>query len=65
MFELTRETLEAFGNITLFCGGPLCEDFSQKRLLHDFNGNKPIGDPRPGLDGPKGRTFRQQSDYGK
>ena len=59
MFELTRETLEAFRNIILFCGGPLCEDFSRKRLLPDFNGNKPMDYPRPRLDGPKGRTFRQ------
>ena len=59
VYELTKENLKAFGNITLFSGGPLCEDFSRKRLLPDFNGVKPIGDPRPGLNGPKGRTFRQ------
>ena len=59
VYELTKENLKAFGNITLFSGGPLCEDFSRKRLLPDFNGVKPIGDPRPGLNGPKGKTFRQ------
>ena len=35
VFELTKETLEAFRNITLFCGVPMCEDFSR-------NGNTPI-----------------------
>ena len=59
VFELTKENIMAMGNITLFCGGPLCEDFSRKRLLPDFNGVTPIGDPRPGLNGPKGKTFRQ------
>ena len=59
VYELTKENLKAFGNITLFSGGPLCEDFSRKRLLPDFNGVKPIGDPRPRLNGPKGKTFRQ------
>ena len=29
VYELTKENLKAFGNITLFSGGPLCEDFSR------------------------------------
>ena len=38
VFDVTQEVLSAFGTITLLVAGPLCEDFSRKRLLPDFNG---------------------------
>ena len=59
VYQVTKEFLMKLGRIVAVVGGPLCEDFSKKRLLPDYNGNIPETDPRPGLNGPKGRTFRQ------
>lgn len=56
--ELTPEKLKALGTVVLLGAGPLCEDFSRKRLLKDYTGKVPTTDPRPGLDGEKGKLFR-------
>ena len=41
--------------------GPNCQDFSRMRFLPDRQGNLPKKgkDPRPGLNGPKGKIFRK------
>jgi hypothetical protein len=44
------------GNVKLFIFGAPCEDMSKLRLINPHN--KGNGDPRPGLDGPKGCVFR-------
>ena len=50
VYDLTENILKKFGNIVLFSAGPLCEDFSRKKLEPDWNGVKPVGDPREGLN---------------
>ena len=59
VFELTEELVKSLGegNIALLAAGPLCEQFSKKRLFRDFRGRIPTEDPREGLQGEKGKTF--------
>ena len=62
---ITEEDIRTMprGTLKLFLAGPMCVDFCKLRLLPDresYKGPKtpPGQDPRPGLDGKYGMTFR-------
>ena len=50
-----------YNRIAMVGCGPNCQDFSRMRFLPDRQGNLPKKgkDPRPGLNGPKGKIFRK------
>ena len=60
--DITEKDVKDFGPIGMFTFGAPCEDVSKLRLLPNRPGNYPPKvdgvDPRPGLDGPRGRVFR-------
>ena len=66
IFDIKEENIGSFpkNSIKLFGAGPECNDFSKFRLLLDRPGYKgakrePGTDPRKGLPGKHGKTFRQ------
>ena len=66
IFKITRKHIKKLGlnAIKLFLGSSECNDFSKLRLLQDRPDWKgpprdPNVDPRKGLDGKHGATFRQ------
>ena len=67
VFDITRQDIENLGTnkIKLLAFGAPCEDMSKLRLLPSSRKgwrkwwNKSGEDLRPGLDGPKGKVFRQ------
>jgi site-specific DNA-cytosine methylase len=66
IYSISEEDISclASGSIVLFSASPECNDFSKLRLLEDrpeYRGpaREPGKDPRPGLDGKHGRTFRR------
>ena len=63
VWKITESHIAKLDNLTLLVGSPECKDMSKLRLLPDGPGYKtkrtPGQDPRPGLSGPSGRTFRQ------
>ncbi len=63
--DITEEMIAAIpeGVLKVLFASPMCNDFSKLRLLpdrKDYRGPKrrPGEDPRAGLDGKYGRTFR-------
>jgi hypothetical protein len=60
VFELTEQHITDIGPIALCIRAPPCGDFCKLRLfLADGTTIDHHLDPRPGLDGPQGRIFRQ------
>jgi hypothetical protein len=66
MFDVTETMVRRMGKIGLFIGATPCGDFSKLRLLppRGFKVHIPTNttrsfDPRPGLDGPNLKKFRQ------
>ena len=66
IFQITEEDIKTYhkDSIKLLSCGPECTDFSKLRLLRDRPGYKGSSskegkDPRKGLNGKTGKTFRQ------
>ena len=63
IFNITEQDIAKLHNLELITAAPECKDMSKLRLLPSGPGYKnkrtPGVDPRPGLDGPSGKTFRR------
>ena len=62
IFNITERDIAKLDSLEILTGAPECKDMSKLRLLPAGPGYKnkriPGVDPRPGLDGPSGKTFR-------